>query len=338
VKKPWARVTLFVLSVLITALSCDISSAFAVFVLHVMFVDGILRLIALFFRKITFPPTVKKLFGSGLCAVLIAGAVLFAGCINFFSVRPTEYEILTEKELRAEGYRVVLIADVHYGVSLDRAELQRVCDEIEACNPDFIILGGDITDHETGKAKAREVFALLSSIESKYGTYFTFGNHDVPMRGMPSEFADQYGEEELNALVENCGITVLKDDIHYVGEADELALIGRKDRSAGNRLGVQALDASTRDDAFRLVIDHQPNEYQENGNCGTDLLLSGHTHGGQFFPLNFIMPLFNDAVYGRTVIDEDTEAIVSSGLACWGYPFKTAAPAEYLVIDILPAK
>ena len=50
------------------------------------------------------------------------------------------------------------------------------------------------------------------------------------------------------------------------------------------------------------------------------------------------MPLFNDAVYGRTVIDEDTEAIVSSGLACWGYPFKTAAPAEYLVIDILPAK
>ena len=280
----------------------------------------------------------KKVYALSLSPLLLTAVVLVYGYINLHTVVATHYTLYTEKSVREEGYRAVYLSDVHYGVSLDRAELQKVCDEIEACNPDFVILGGDITDHETGKAKTNEVFALLSSIDSKYGTYFTFGNHDVPMRGMPSEFADQYGEAELTAILENCGITVLKDDIHYVGEADEIALIGRKDRSTGNRLGMLALDESTRDGAFRLVIDHQPNEYKENGNRGTDLLLSGHTHGGQFFPLNFIMPLFNDAVYGRTAIDEDTEAIVSSGLACWGYPFKTAAPAEYLVIDILPAK
>ena len=253
------------------------------------------------------------------------------------TVVATHYTVQTEKAIREEGYRAVYLSDVHYGVSLDRKELQAVCDEITAQKPDFVILGGDIVDHETGKEKTREVFEILGSIESTYGTYFVFGNHDRPMRGMPSEFADQYGEEELIALIEACGIRVLQDEIAAVGEDCEIALMGREDRSVPERDSVLGLTSSTFADAFRLMIDHQPCDYRKNGDHGTDLLLSGHTHGGQFFPLNYLMTFFgNDAVYGRTDIDENTVAIVSSGLACWGYPFKTAAPAEYLVIDILP--
>ena len=69
---------------------------------------------------------------------------------------------------------------------------------------------------------------------------------------------------------------------------------------------------------------------------GTDLLLSGHTPGGQLFPINYVQEWipFNDGVYGRYDIDDDTVAIITSGFATWSYPSKTAAPAEYVIVDI----
>ena len=90
-------------------------------------------------------------------------------------------------------------------------------------------------------------------------------------------------------------------------------------------------------DDFILVLDHQPKEYKENEANGTDLLLSGHTHGGQIWPGNIIFNIlkFDDAVYGETVGENGSfRAFVTSGVAGWGYPVKTAAPAEYVIIDI----
>ena len=89
---------------------------------------------------------------------------------------------------------------------------------------------------------------------------------------------------------------------------------------------------------FILALDHQPRQYKENAAAGVDLLLSGHTHGGQIFPADILFDLFdiNEAVYGLTHIDETAQAFVTSGFAGWGFPFKTCAPAEYVLIDILP--
>lgn len=323
--------------------SLVLQSFFVPFLLHFFMFAALFQIGNFIFRKIARKhyengfSVWKKIYALSLLPILLTAATLVYGYVNVHTVVATHYTVQTEKDIREEGYRAVYLSDVHYGVSLDRKELQAVCDEITAQKPDFVILGGDIVDHETGKEKTREVFEILGSIESAYGTYFVFGNHDRPMRGMPSEFADQYGEEELIALIEACGIRVLQDEIAAVGEDCEIALMGREDRSVPERDSVLGLTSSTFADAFRLMIDHQPCDYRKNGDHGTDLLLSGHTHGGQFFPLNYLMTFFgNDAVYGRTDIDENTVAIVSSGLACWGYPFKTAAPAEYLVIDILP--
>ena len=84
------------------------------------------------------------------------------------------------------------------------------------------------------------------------------------------------------------------------------------------------------------IIEQVAKEYKENAKAGTDLLLSGHTHGGQIWPTNYINAYIssNEAVYGETRIDSNSSAIVSSGLAGWGFPIKTAGKSEYVIIDI----
>ena len=154
-----------------------------------------------------------------------------------------------------------------------------------------------------------------------------YGNHDRPFYSLKYPFTEQ----DLVKVMETNGITILKDEIYKI--TDDLTLVGRedksRDRNGKGRLTIDSLLSNVNGDSFILTMDHQPNEYAENGRAGTDLLVSGHTHGGQIWPVNLIDKLFkiNDAVYGRTQIDEDTEAIVTSGFAGWSYPIKTASLA-----------
>ena len=118
---------------------------------------------------------------------------------------------------------------------------------------------------------------------------------------------------------------------------DEIHIIGREDSGyRGERAEIYALLSNVDQGDYILVLDHQPKEYKENTSSGTDLLLSGHTHGGQLWPANLLMEIikFNDATYGKYELDEDSCAIVTSGLAGWGFPIKTAAPAEYVIINL----
>ena len=91
---------------------------------------------------------------------------------------------------------------------------------------------------------------------------------------------------------------------------------------------------------YTVVLDHQPRQYKENGEAGVDLLLSGHTHNGQIFPMNFIFDWtgVNDLMYGITGIGENGRAIVTSGVAGWGFNVKTAGKAEYAIVNVLPEK
>ena len=90
------------------------------------------------------------------------------------------------------------------------------------------------------------------------------------------------------------------------------------------------------DGRFILTLDHQPRDYDHIAASKTDLVLSGHTHGGQIWPIGQVQELFNmnDEVYGHGFYDGDTQFIVTSGFAGWKYPIKTAAKAEYVVVDI----
>lgn len=312
------------------------SSAGLIFLLHLLAFALLLQAVNWAASKFHTPPHFwRRLYGSGILPLLLAAAVLAGGWLHMHHVVQTDYTVYTQKDIRPEGYRIALIADVHFGVSLDEAQLQAVCDRLSAQNPDAVILCGDIVDNSTTADGMHTVFRILGDIESTFGTFYVFGNHDRPTAHLEGPFS----EAALIAAIESSGITILQDRLYPL--ADDLVLVGREDSGFGQRDGRASIDTLLADadrEAFILTLDHQPREYAENAAAGTDLLLSGHTHGGQIWPVNLLDKLFgfNAAVYGHIQIENNTQAIVTSGLGGWGFPIKTAAPAEYVMISIRP--
>lgn len=326
-------------AVCIAALCCSIFSIGAIIMLHIIGVSLVMRLVSLIVRILAkgrerVLHIWNIIYGTGIVPIAAAAVIMIFGYCNMMNIVETDCTVNTEKNIRPEGYRAVLIADVHAGVSVDMDTLQKKCDEISEKDVDIVVLCGDIVDENTTNGEMHEVFKALSSIKSEYGTFFVYGNHDRQLYREDKS----YTEEELRNAIEGSGITILQDEAYEVN--DELTIIGREDAlyDNGSRKEISELMENADMSHYIIVLDHQPKEYALNGSAGTDLILSGHTHGGQIWPADILFDIakFDDAVYGYTRIDEDTQAFVTSGLAGWGYPVKTSSPAEYAVISILP--
>ncbi len=335
-----AKIIIIIASAMLSALALNITSFYTILLLHVIALALLCQLANFIVKKIAKEKYEggficwKKIYGIGIIPVLLSAIILVFGYINLHNVQMTHYTINTNKDIRNQGYRVALIADVHFGVSLDYEQMVEKCDEIGEQGLDLVVLCGDIVDNSATKEQMQQAFKALGSIKSEYGVYYVHGNHDRPMSLVKSEFT----EDELISAIEQNGITILQDESILIN--NELYLIGREDRSMqshdGNRLSIEDLTKDLDKSKYLLTLDHQPNEYKENSSAGTDLLLSGHTHGGQLFPINILQMIipFNDGIYGEYSLDENSSAIVTSGFAGWAYPVKTAAPAEYVIIDI----
>lgn len=340
-EKPLYQIIIAVIALLLGILSVQITRISALVILHFMIfnmlIQGVYRLI-LVIAKNKLPDKrgiCKKIIAGGFVPLLLTTALMIGGFHNLQYVQATTYTVYTSKNIRAEGYRVALLADLHYGVSIDDDTLAKICEEISQKEVDFVILCGDIVDDDTSKAQVASVFNILGGIDSKYGVFYTYGNHDRPFRNMQGEYTADF----LYDTITKNNIHILRDDTFSVN--GEFTLVGREDKgfsAQSDRKSIFSLLSDVDKNDFILTLDHQPCEYAENGKAGTDLLLSGHTHGGQLWPLNWVQEIvpFNDGVYGYYSIDQDTAAIITSGVAGWGFEVKTAAPAEYVIIDILP--
>lgn len=274
----------------------------------------------------------KKIYGSGIIPIIIMVVLVGYGWYNMHHVVATEYTIHTEKNIREEGYKVVLVADIHYGSFHSENELREKCEEINEINPDMVFLCGDIVDEKTTTEKMEEVFEIISSIRSKYGVFYVYGNHD---RQEYTAFP-LYSNEELRTVMERNGIVVLRDELFELN--DELTVVGREDFSVTGRASIKTLLQNADRETFIVTLDHQPVQLQENGEAGVDLLLSGHTHGGQLWPINYITMLTSEEFYGYKRSENGLQTVVTSGFAGWAMGIKTSAPAEYVVIDIKPSR
>lgn len=334
-KKKQMIITAAISAVLILPL-IHISGMWFVIFMHMVVFLFVIDLLAFAVRKCfknkTFPYWGKAVYRSGILAILAAVAVVGFGCWNMQHIVRTEYTVPAEKEIREEGYTIVFFSDLHYGTTMNAEQLKQAADSIERENPDMVILGGDIVDERTSLAQMREAFEIMGNIDTRYGIFYVYGNHDK------NEYARDpaYTAQELADTIGQAGIRILEDETCVVN--GEILLIGRADRGhdPGMRKTIAQLMEGADDGMEWILVDHQPVEYAEAVESGCGLMLSGHTHAGQVWPGGLLADLFhmNELTYGCRKEGELTE-VVSSGIAGWGYPVRTEKHSEYVVIHLV---
>lgn len=229
--------------------------------------------------------------------------------------------------------RIVLFSDSHIGNLFTGNELLKYVHQMQNENPDIVLIPGDFVDDDTKKSDLIPACKALSAFKPKYGVYFAFGNHD---KGY-FKYRGYDGDLIINELQRN-GVKVLQDESELID--NRFYVIGRQDRSEFVRSGVKRKTASELVEdldksKYIICMNHQPNDYSNEVDANIDLVVSGHTHGGQFWPLIHLGEWIkaNDKTYG---IEKraNTTFIITSGIADWAVKFRTGCQSEYVVIDI----
>lgn len=276
-----------------------------------------------------------SVYYAGYTALVATVVILSVGWYLNHHVWRTEYNLSTDKKV--EPLKVVMFADSHIGTTFNYQGFAKHVAAMKAENPDVVVVAGDFVDDDTSRADMIEAAKILGSIPTKYGIYFVFGNHDKGYYGAAHRgFSAGELVEELNKN----GIKVLQDEAVLLD--DMYYIIGRRDYSVeheqrGLRRTMAEFVAAADKDKYMIVADHQPADYKNQADAGVDLVLSGHTHGGQLFPFNLVGKWIgaNDAVYGHEQ-RQKTDFIVTSGISDWAIKFKTGTKSEYVVINVAP--
>lgn len=267
------------------------------------------------------------------------------GIYNAHDLRITNYEVVSNKQSKLDKLNVVLIADLHLGYNVGLSEVKDMVDKINACNPDVVVLAGDIFDNEYEAIEnPSEIIKVLNTIKTKYGKYATYGNHDIQEKILmgftfnltKEDKANVQADERMNNFVKDAGFTFLYDSYDLI--EDSVYIYGRPDVhkiNFGNTTRKDALDITAELDQTKTIIcvDHSPGELDELANAGVDIDLSGHTHNGQVWPGTITIDLFWDNAYGLKKINNMT-SIVTSGVGLFGVNMRTGCYPEIVNINI----
>ncbi len=335
-EKKKQKILSFIVSAILIIPAINIYGVWFIILLHItvflLIIDGIVLIFKKFGKNITNSSLWNKIYKSGIIAILLTVIMCSYGRYNIFNVVRTEYTVETQKNIRADGYKLVLISDLHYGITLNDVQLQDVVERINNENADILVLDGDLVDENTTFEQMQSAFNILSQIKSNCGVYYVYGNHDKNDYAIKAN----YTKEQLADTIQKCGIHILEDETATINE--DITLIGRADRGDGNaqRKDISELMQNLDLSQELIVLDHQPSEYKKVESAGGDIILSGHTHAGQIFPAGLLASMFHfdELNYGEKNI-KDLHAIVTSGIAGWGYPIRTEKHSEYAVINIV---
>ncbi|GGU35885.1 metallophosphoesterase [Streptomyces lavendofoliae] len=218
------------------------------------------------------------------------------------------------------GYRIAVVSDIHLGPILGRAHTQRIVDAINATQPDLVAVVGDLVDgsvEDLGPAAEP-----LARLRARDGSFFVTGNHEYFSGAQ--EWVDHVRELGLRPLrnerVEIAGFDLAGvNDVageNYGDGPDFAAALGDRDRARA-----------------AVLLAHQPVVIHDAVAHGVDLQLSGHTHGGQLWPGNFLAELANPTVAGLERYG-DTQLYVSRGAGAWGPPVRVGAPSDITLVEL----
>jgi len=266
----------------------------------------------------------------GMLVPVLCGVHLLHGVFRALRVRTTVYRIPARHPLPSGKLRILHLSDLHPNRLHTRGYRKRLRERVERAKPDMIVLTGDIFDEFTRPAQFRAYCALFAGLRPRYGTWYVFGNHDADWHWR----RPAHTKEDIRRAFAEAGVRVLEDECAVTG-GGTIRMAGRR-TEAEERLPPEKLLGGGFD-GLTVLLCHEPAELTACAEAGADVILAGHTHGGQIFPLGRLMKLTrtHEMHGGMREIRPGRYAVVSNGIGTWGYPVRTEGKSEMVMVDIM---
>ncbi len=232
-----------------------------------------------------------------------------------------------------EGFTIAQITDVHVGPTIKRSYLEDIVKGVNELDADLVAVTGDVVDGSV--ADLAEHVAPFGQLKGKHGVFFCTGNHEYYSGAVA--WCDELARLGLKPLLNEH--VVIEHAAH--GSTAKMAVAGVTDFNAASVLPDHASDpqkaiAGAPAGAFKLLLAHQPRSCFAAAEHGYDLQLSGHTHGGQFFPWIFFVRLQQPFNAGLERFQK-LWVYTSRGTGYWGPPVRVGAPSEITRLRLVRA-
>ena len=263
---------------------------------------------------------------------LDVSSVVAASAINLRAIYEAtfiEHEVVpVQINNLAKPYKIVQLSDIHIGGLIGEKFIENIVSKVNTMQADLVVITGDLVDISIEKASAS--LEQFQKLQTKYGVYFIVGNHEY-----------FHGIESIIEKMKSLGIRVLENENVYIGEEGSgFNLAGVYD-VIGYRTNTFVPDLQKalqgKKDAPTVLLAHQP-KFIDEVHSGVDLMLSGHTHGGQIYPFRFLVKIVQPYISGLHQHNESLQIYVNKGTGFWGPPMRLGASAEITEIRLLPNK
>ena len=300
--------------------------AFMLYFALTLVVFDFIRLLDYFFH---FLPEMSQTFRFrlGLATIGFVSLVVLAGHLNALNTRIREISLTIPKKVSGiQNMKIVMASDIHLGALIGENREAKLVRIINSQNPDLVLLCGDLVDGDIAPVLRKNLGKHLQEINSLMGVYAIPGNHEYI--GGISKTLPYLRSVNIKLLRDS--ILVLPNGVQIVGRDDrDNRQMGEENRRRTLKELMTGLDKS-----FPVIVmNHQPFNLDEAVIENVDLHLSGHTHHGQLWPLNYITKAVFELSWGYLKKGE-TNFYVSSGFGSWGPPVRLGNTPEVVVFNL----
>lgn len=260
---------------------------------------------------------------SYLIPMVVVIAIMAHGRYRFMHPIVRQVPITIHKPVGdMESVRIAMIGDLHLGYMIDRKHTKRFVDLIMAQQPDLILFVGDIIDGHIEPILQQRMDEELSRLHAPLGVFSCTGNHEY-----------RYDAEEKISLLNKAGITLLRDSAVLINNS--FYVVGREDKVVSTREPLLKIldNQSVERSKPVIVLNHTPDNLDEEADAGVDIALYGHTHHGQAFPGNIATEMIFEVAYGY-LKKGNTHFYVTSGIGLVGPQYRIGTVSEMVILNV----